>query len=688
MLKKIKDILYYYFAEKNWGVRREYGPYVDAHQQEHKKSPWKHWWLLIQLNWHYRILRKKTLLIKTPFSNLKSTQISINESTCSKRKDVLTVAKELLNYDIISFDVFDTLVFRSLQNPADMFVLLEEKHKIFNFAILRKQAEEEARQECEINYGHRDVSIYDIYKRIETKSGLDMEYGIEAELEMELELCFPNEYMKTIYDIVLGQGKKVIITSDMYLPAALLGRILNKCGYFEDDYYKLYVSCDYGKSKRSGELYQLISNELGKDLEYCHVGDNPISDIESAKAYGWNVHYYRNVNSIGKPFRPKNMSPLVGSAYAGIINTHLHESEKIYSKQYQFGFIYGGIYALGYVNWIHNYLLSHNQQKVIFLARDSDILKDIYDTIYSDIPSEYLYWGRLPSFKYSLSMDRFAFFQRNINDRVNRKSQISINKLFKLLDLEWLISQLSQYGLNQDDLLCQENMSLVEKLIAENLYKIEEKYEKEKQFGKIYVKSVIGEAQNVTIVDIGWKGTEPQTLKRLIECEWKLNVNVSCLMAGSYGNSWNVQDGTFSVYMFSPLHNLNHMNFLKKNISYYTLIVELFGRMHCEPRFQGFFMHENKVCMKFENMLVENINDMKEIQQGMMDFVNLYKQKFSFLPFMMNISGADAYCPTRLIERKYKYLEKVFAKHLIELDAGDNFNGFRTISQYIKDNKI
>ena len=105
MLKKIKDILYYYFAEKNWGVRREYGPYVDAHQQEHKKSPWKHWWLLIQLNWHYRILRKKTLLIKTPFSNLKSTQISINESTCSKRKDVLTVAKELLNYDIISFDV-------------------------------------------------------------------------------------------------------------------------------------------------------------------------------------------------------------------------------------------------------------------------------------------------------------------------------------------------------------------------------------------------------------------------------------------------------------------------------------------------------------------------------------------------------------------------------------------------------
>src|SRR5699024_5047196 len=129
-------------------------------------------------------------------------------------------------------------------------------------------------------------------------------------------------------------------------------------------------------------------------------------------------------------------------------------------------------------------------------------------------------------------------------------------------------------------------------------------------------KSIIGAAKKVTIVDIGWKGTEPQTVKRLVESEWKINVDVCCLMAGAYGNPWNVQDGTFSVYMFSPIHNLNHMNFLKKNISYYTLIVELFGRMNCEPRFQGFYLNENKICMKFETLLVENINDMEEIKKG------------------------------------------------------------------------
>ena len=65
-MAKLKDKLYYYFAEKNWGVRREYGPYVDAHKEEHAKKPWKHWWLLVRLNWHYRVLRRNDMLLAPP----------------------------------------------------------------------------------------------------------------------------------------------------------------------------------------------------------------------------------------------------------------------------------------------------------------------------------------------------------------------------------------------------------------------------------------------------------------------------------------------------------------------------------------------------------------------------------------------------------------------------------------------
>ena len=63
ILKSIKDRLYYYFAEKNWGVYREYGPYVESHWEEHLTHRWKHWWLLLRLNIHYRVLRREDRLI-------------------------------------------------------------------------------------------------------------------------------------------------------------------------------------------------------------------------------------------------------------------------------------------------------------------------------------------------------------------------------------------------------------------------------------------------------------------------------------------------------------------------------------------------------------------------------------------------------------------------------------------------
>jgi len=78
----LKDKLYFYFAEKNWGVRREYGPYVDAHKEEHRTHRIKHWWLLVRLNWHYRILRRKDYLLD--FSSMrKPSMVRSNNSSTS-----------------------------------------------------------------------------------------------------------------------------------------------------------------------------------------------------------------------------------------------------------------------------------------------------------------------------------------------------------------------------------------------------------------------------------------------------------------------------------------------------------------------------------------------------------------------------------------------------------------------------
>lgn len=714
---KIKDGIYNYLVRKNSNVQYEYERYVCENLLTHYEHRWRHWKMLFKLNVHYRIKKSKEPMLywdkgtisitkqeindkkkvpttdnianpnKTNSKEVKKESIIIGpESKYSKRVTPARMALELLQYDIVSFDIFDTLIFRMISEPKDAFILLEEQNKIFDFAQLRSKAESEVRSELDTLIGSRDATIYEIYNYIERETGIDSEKLVIQEFQLEKKLCFANNYMKTVFEILKEQGKKIILISDMYYPEEMMRELLSICGY--EGYEKLYVSCNYRKSKRKGDLYKMVKKDCGEKSRICHVGDNRAVDIDVAEQQGLYTFYYRNVNNIGSKNRPKDMSPLVKSVYSGIVNTWIHGSDKLFTPQYEYGFIYGGIYILGYVNWIHKYAIEHKLDKVLFLARDSDILKDVYDTLYTDIPSEYLYWGRLPSFKYMFEEDRYGFLKRNIQDRVNRKSKITIGNLLDLLDVRFLEKNLKKFNLRISELLTKENSPLVKALFLNSIEDIKDRYHQESKRAKEYVKYVIGNAKKVGIVDIGWKGTEPLCLKRLIQEKWKIADEVKCLMAGSYGNKWNVQDGTFDVYMFSQTHNVNNMNFLQKNISYYTLAFELFGRMRCEARFKGFYLNGTNTCMKFEGNLVENHWDMHEMCKGINDFVKEYTLRTKDFPFLGNISGFDAYAPSKTLLRETKYLDNYFGNHRIELDAGDNEGHIRTYTDYITENKF
>ena len=686
MFWKLRKKMYERVVESNSRIKEEYTYLVDNNLKEHLDSPWKHWIKLLELNIHYRLLKNNNYLIKpTNKKKIRKPCVDRTESSYSKRKKEYEFAKELLKYDVISFDIFDTLILRNIDRPIDLFNFLEKEHGIFNFAKLRKNAEEIARINCEKQYGSRDANIYEIYKYIEKESGLKADLGVKTEFEMECNVCFANPYLLRVFNILKEQNKRIIIVSDMYLPKDLMEVLLFKCGYI--GYSDLFISCDYRASKREGRLYEIIKEHLGNDKKYVHIGDNRISDISTAEHHGFQTIFYKSIRDIGNPYRSQEMSPLVGSAYRSIINSHLHATGVQYTRQYEYGFIYGGIYLLGYVNWIHNYVKKNNISKIIFLARDSDVVKDTYDRLY-DGDTCYLYWGRLPSFKYNFKYDKYAFFGRNIQDRINRKSKISIGKLLHLIDLEFLKPIVEQNGIDMEEILNVNNGEILKRIMIDNVEEIESYYNNEAMIAKNYIKSVIGTCHDkVAIVDIGWKGTEPLNLRRLL-MKWNVCSEVHCLMAGSYGNEWNVQDGSCNVYMFSQTHNVENMRFLEKNVSYYTLAVELFGRMRCEPRFKGFKEYNNDIKFQFETLLVENIYDQKQIAKGMEDFVKLYMEKWKHAKYMYNISGYDAYAPSKLLKREYKYLEKNFPEHIIELDAGDDYNGMRNYKQYIEENKF
>ena len=661
-LKVIKDQAYYYFAQKNWGVGREYGPYKDSHMEEHKNKPWKHWWLLIRLNWHYRVLRRNTWLLPELYAGeQKLPYLEGAESSISQRRKATAVVRELLQYDVVSFDIFDTLVLRPFAKPADLFMIVGKRLKKVEFCRIRINAEKRAREEALRKTGNSEITISDIYEIIENRTGIPKELGIQTELQAELDYCFANPYMKRIYRMLKEQKKVIIITSDMYLPQHLIRQILTNCGY--TGYDKLYVSCDHGCSKRTGELYQIIKNDFpGRKL--IHIGDNQISDIQSAEEQGIKTFYYRNCHEIGNQFRADGMSEFVTSSYSGIVNTHLHSGEEIYSPYYEYGFIYGGLYILGFCNWIHRYVKREGIDKVLFLSRDGDIYYRVFNMLYTDVSNEYFLWSRIANTKYTCLKNREDFLNRVVFYRSLSPFAISIEALLNSLHLEVLIQYVPDFGLAINDLVVPENVDKIDNLFIKHWEDVCSAFEQEKRYIREYIDRKVAGVRKVAIIDVGWMGSGPMGLKYLIEEELGYDCRVYCLQAAARPPlptdiAPELMDGTVEPYMFSQMLNRNlYETHHGTNHGLNNIFFEMFTQADY-PSYSG-IMENGDYSFDFPE--VENYAGIREIHRGIIDFCEEYIRFFHKDSFALQISGYDAYCPYRMIIRNLDFIKNQFAE--------------------------
>jgi len=210
----------------------------------------------------------------------------LNLATISDNIPVSSVVKKLSKYDVISFDIFDTLIFRTVDTPADVFMAVGKKIEDVGFKNKRIDAEEAARK----NAPGREPNINEIYAQLPIDNA---EKALTTELDVEQRVCMCNPYMLGVMNALSQIGKEVIVVSDMYLSSALLKAILENCGY--KGKYKVFVSNEYRASKYNGELYRLLSRDYLNGKKVIHIGDNIHSDYLMALENGWKaLHYKRN----------------------------------------------------------------------------------------------------------------------------------------------------------------------------------------------------------------------------------------------------------------------------------------------------------------------------------------------------------------------------------------------------------
>lgn len=653
-----KDKIYYWLVRKNENVRYEYERYVMEHTVEHYEHRFLHWKILLKLKWHYQVKKSKKSLLyfDMPKQNEKHTPSSSQPSVKRNNTAIYTdkpesnmmnrqlpqhLAANLMKFDVISFDIFDTMIFRPFQEPADIFMLVGERLNIVNFTYIRKNAEKKARERKFASYGTREITVYDIYEEIFYRTGLDINKGVETEFEIELELCIENPYIKRIFDILKCQKKQIVVCSDMYYPRVMLEKMLTKCGYTGiSDWF---ISCEFKVSKANSLLYdELLSRFSGQQL--VHIGDNFQTDITNARKKGLTAIYYRNVNTAGNPNRVKGMSPLVGSAYAGIINAHLHNGLGKYSYHYEYGFVYAGLYILGFCNFIYEYAKKNNLDKILFLARDGDICQQVFSMLHTDIKSEYIYWSRIPAIKVEIENNRDRFLLQIIEHKLNYVHRSKIGAILESANLECMEKYLPDYSLRSKDYLNSGNIGTLEELLIQHWNEVIDAYSDEKIAYKDYLSRVTAGCKKVAVVDVGWMGNVVLTVKNVIEKETAGRCKADCILAGITsadikGTAGIVQNSSIVTYIFDSQYNRDIYNF-HKNKKLSSFFFEMMTQS-TSPTFKGI----EKGNFYFDVPEVENYEIHKEVHRGIVDFSKIYTKTFKKFPYMYKISGFDAYQP-------------------------------------------
>lgn len=185
------------------------------------------------------------------------------------------------DHDIISFDIFDTLVMRKVYVNKDVFRIMAQRlDPVWGIDFFTARTEAEATLSREV-YPYIEEIYEDVSRRCPCLKGQEAAL-IADELALERELIVPRRDVVAVFDLAKQLGKMVNIVSDMYFHEDTIRSILDGVGI--TGYHKLLVSSEYNSSKPQ-HLFDKYLAEIPEG-RCLHIGDSWVCDIIPSEKLG------------------------------------------------------------------------------------------------------------------------------------------------------------------------------------------------------------------------------------------------------------------------------------------------------------------------------------------------------------------------------------------------------------------
>ena len=311
---------------------------------------------------------------------------------------------------LTSFDVFDTLLTRTVGEPSSLFLLLGRSPQVQRltgcsaeqFARLRVDAERRSR------HGRRETTLPLIYA--ELAAGLHLtaeaqEQLIDAEVVLERRL---SRLVPGARELVKScETPRRVALSDMYLPQPVVAQLLEQQG-LDDLLDRVVVSSEHGRTKSDAGLYEhLLDTERLRPQDCLHIGDNARSDVRVPKLLGLRATHV-DASSLNRYERlwekqrwdTGGLSSLFAGAsrLARLQARHAGDVPEGYEPVVDVAAGVAAPILTAYVLWVLQSAQREGLQRLYFLARDGEVLyllaKRLCARLGWDMDLRYLYGSR------------------------------------------------------------------------------------------------------------------------------------------------------------------------------------------------------------------------------------------------------------------------------------------------------
>ena len=482
----------------------------------------------------------------------------------------------LEKYKVISFDLYDTLINRDISSPKTLFLVCEREfvkrymqQGITNYAALRAQCEQAVR-----NRYSREITYDQIFEEMIQYSDLEtVNKYKEIEITAEIDFSTINEIGKELYEQCIKLKKKIIITTDMYLPRSIIETILKKNGYL--NYDSLYLSSEIGLTKAQGSIYGYILKKEGiRPGELLHIGDNLKSDIVNAHKERIHSYYLRRQNRNKKKTEAGDSTDDI---LASTIITAFFSNRRSISNSNKFaetGYRCLGPLIYGFLDWIDNKCVENKIECILFFSRDGYLMKRIYEKMERRSTARFSYFLASRRALQAAAIWTAPSYDAIINS-MHLPRRVKIGWLINNwgLDISLYQEQLETLNLAEESEVSREDLPRNDKLKA--LFDLLRQdiilnSRNECQAFLDYLREVNCHGRTA-IVDIGWYGNMQKAFEKIIN-DSGLDISLQGYYLGIVPDSVNQLEYNMYGYLFQK--GKNEWLFLKER--YINCMLELF----------------------------------------------------------------------------------------------------------------